>query len=371
MAHGTWNRTDAPVERVTSSVYRIPTDAPESDGTIEWSSTTILVVDAYGAGEHGLGYAYTDASACHVVDELLAPAVRGCDVTATRAAYDAMVHAVRNVGRPGIAASAISAVDVALWDLEARMLGVPLAALVGRAHERIAAYGSGGFTSYDDRRLRDQLSRWVHDDGCRAVKMKIGRHPERDLARVRAAREAIGLEAELFVDANGAYDRKQALAFAESFSSLGVTWFEEPVSADDHEGLRLLRDRAPAGMRIAVGEYGYDPYYFRRLLAAGAVDVLQADATRCGGVTGFLHAGVLADSWNVPLSAHTAPSLHTHACCGVGRALNIEYFYDHARIERMLFDGARGVENGWLAPDLTRPGLGLELKRADAERFAA
>jgi L-alanine-DL-glutamate epimerase-like enolase superfamily enzyme len=201
--------------------------------------------------------------------------------------------------------------------------------------------------------------------------MKVGNHDCGDLGRISAARDAIGPDAELYIDANGAYGRKQALGFAERVAPLGVTWFEEPVSSDDHEGLRLMRDRAPAGMRIAAGEYGYDLWYFRRLLEAGAVDVLQVDATRCGGVTGFMHAAVLADSGGVPLSAHTAPSLHTHLCCASGPAVNVEYFHDHARIERLLFDGSRSIHDGCLAPDLARPGLGLELKRPDAARYAA
>src|SRR5207248_1073491 len=152
---------------------------------------------------------------------------------------------------------------------------------------------------------------------------------------------AIGPEAQLYVDANGAYTRKQALAQAEAFAEIGVIWFEEPVSSDDLDGLRLLRDRSPAGIRIAAGEYGYDLFYFRRMLEAGAVDVLQADATRCAGVTGFLAAAALCEAHNMPFSAHTAPSLHTHLCCAAATVMNVEYFHDHARIERLLLDGAR------------------------------
>jgi L-alanine-DL-glutamate epimerase-like enolase superfamily enzyme len=199
--------------------------------------------------------------------------------------------------------------------------------------------------------------------------MKVGRQPDEDLRRVRCAREAIGPDAALFVDANGAYDRKQALAFAAAFAESGATWFEEPVSSDDLEGLRLLRDRAPSGLDIAAGEYGYDLFYFRRMLAAGAVDVLQADATRCGGITGFLRAAALADAWGLPLSAHTAPGVHLHPACAAPRLCHVEYFHDHVRIERMLFDGAVTPVDGALHPDLSRPGLGLELKTRDADRF--
>jgi L-alanine-DL-glutamate epimerase-like enolase superfamily enzyme len=176
---------------------------------------------------------------------------------------------------------------------------------------------------------------------------------------------------ELFVDANGAFDVKTALHFAEEFGELDVRWFEEPVSSDDLEGLHLIRERAPAGMQIAAGEYGFDTYYFRRMLDARAVDVLQADATRCQGFTGFLEANVLCASRNLPLSAHCAPALHAHVCASASRLIHIEYFHDHARIERMLFAGIAEVHNGHLTLDTTQPGLGFELKEADAERFAA
>ena len=263
---------------------------------------------------------------------------------------------------------AISAVDVALWDLKARLLDVPLVSLLGAARESVPIYGSGGFTSYDDRQLRRQLGGWV-EQGIPRVKMKIGRDPAADIGRVRSARDAIGRDAELFVDANGAYIAKQALAQAERFAEFGVAWFEEPVSSDDLAGLRLMRDRGPAGMDIAAGEYGYDPFYFRRMLEAEAVDVLQADATRCGGITGFLHAGSLCAAWPIPLSAHTAPSIHAHVCCSLPQVCHLEYFHDHVRIERMLFDGVLEPVGGELRTDRSRPGLGLELKTTDAEQW--
>jgi L-alanine-DL-glutamate epimerase-like enolase superfamily enzyme len=265
---------------------------------------------------------------------------------------------------------AISAVDCALWDLKARLLGVPLVTLLGQVRTAAPVYGSGGFISYSDRQLAKQLSGWVHQ-GIPRVKMKIGRDARRDIERVRVARNAIGQKAALYVDANGAYSRKQALAQAERFADFGVRWFEEPVSSDDLEGLRLMRDRAPAMMDIAAGEYGYDIFYFRNMLAAGAVDVQQADITRCGGVTGFLEIAALCQAHNIPLSGHTAPALHTHVACAVTPFMNLEYFHDHVRIERMFFDGLPQLVNGALRPDLSRPGLGLEFKYRDAEKFAA
>jgi L-alanine-DL-glutamate epimerase-like enolase superfamily enzyme len=356
------------VECLEVSAYTIPTDAPESDGTYEWDRTTLVLVEASAGGRSGLGYSYADTATARLIDELLADVVRGRDAMAVPAIWAAMTHAVRNLGRPGIASMAISAVDSALWDLKARLLDLPLVELLGQAHDSAPVYGSGGFTSYSIERLREQLIGWAAE-GIPRVKMKIGTHPEDDLGRVKAAREAVGPGVDLFVDANGAYSRKQALAFAEAFAGLGVSWFEEPVSADDLEGLRLLRDRAPAGMDIAAGEYGYDLSYFRRMLEAGAVDVLQADATRCAGITGFLQVAPLCQARGLGLSAHCAPALHVHPCCAVLPLRHLEYFHDHARIEHLLFDGVPTPVAGRLHPDLSRPGMGLQFKHSDAERY--
>jgi L-alanine-DL-glutamate epimerase-like enolase superfamily enzyme len=280
-----------------------------------------------------------------------------------------MVQAIRNLGRPGIASMAISAVDVALWDLKGKLLDCSLMTLLGAVRDAVPVYGSGGFTSYPIDRLQTQLGDWV-GQGIPRVKMKIGTRPADNLDRVRAARQAIGPEAELYVDANGAYSRKQALAQAEAFQECGVVWFEEPVVADDLTGLHLIRDRGPAGMAIAAGEYGYDLWYFRRMLEAEAVDVLQADGSRCAGISGFLRAAVLAEARGLALSAHCAPSLHMQACCAIPLLSPIEYFHDHVRIERIFFDGALTPVDGSLHPDRTRPGLGLTLKRADAAPYA-
>jgi L-alanine-DL-glutamate epimerase-like enolase superfamily enzyme len=342
---------------IRARAYRIPTSSPESDGTYEWDATTMVVVEVEAGGATGLGYTYADAAAAR-----LAASLDIGDPFDNQ--WDRMLHQVRNLGRPGVAAMAISAVDCALWDLKAKILKMPLARLLGCVRKRVPIYGSGGFTSYSEAQLVEQLGGWVAR-GIPRVKMKVGRDPAADCRRVAAAKGAIGT-AELFVDANGAYQAKQALAQSRAFE--GVTWFEEPVSSDDLEGLAWLRSRAR--MRVVAGEYGFDPWYFRRMLSAGAVDVLQADASRCCGITGFLQAAALADGFQVPLSAHCAPSLHLHAACAVRRLEALEYFHDHVRIEDMLFDGARQPVDGMLEPDWSRPGLGLTFKRKEAERYA-
>jgi L-alanine-DL-glutamate epimerase-like enolase superfamily enzyme len=361
---------DSQILSATAQAFRIPTDALEADGTIEWRATTLVLATVEAGDCIGTGYTYADAAAADIINGTLAEQVRGQDALAIPRLWSQMVRAVRNIGWRGVCACAISAVDVALWDLKARLFDRPLHALFGPARDEVAVYGSGGFTSYSESCLCEQLSGWVEHEGCRWVKMKVGTNPANDVTRVSAARRAIG-DAGLFVDANGAYGRKHALQFAHRFADLDVAWFEEPVSSDDLEGLRILRDHAPPVMEIAAGEYGYEPFYFRRMLDAGAVDVLQADATRCGGYTGFLKAAELADAWGLPLSAHTAPALHLPVCCAAPRLRHIEWFHDHSRIERMVFDGAPVPRNGAIAPAHDRPGHGLVFKQKDAARLAA
>jgi L-alanine-DL-glutamate epimerase-like enolase superfamily enzyme len=277
-----------------------------------------------------------------------------------------MQREARNFGRQGLCAMAISAVDIALWDLRAKLLGLSLADSLGRVHDAIPAYGSGGFTSYTDGELSEQLRGWV-ERGCRAVKIKVGREPERDPERLAAAREAIGAEVKLMVDANGAFDRRSAARWAERYDDFGVSYLEEPVSSDDLEGLRWLREAVPAGMEVAAGEYAWDLPELR--LLAGCVDVLQGDVTRCGGITNLLRADGICRAGGLPFSAHCAPQVSAHLCCAVERAVHIEYFHDHERVESLLFDGVLALEDGELRPDPARPGLGIELKQAEADRF--
>ena len=334
-----------------------------------WRSTTLVCAHARAGDRFGFGYSYGSAAVVTLIHDQLAGELLGIDALATERAHNALLAAVRNVGRPGIAACAISALDIALWDLKAKLLGLPLYRLLGEARAAVEVYGSGGFTSYSIDELCEQLAGWA-SRGITRVKMKVGSEPEHDVERVAAARGALPRTTRLMVDANGAYRAKQALALAGELARLGVDWFEEPVSSDDLAGLRLLRERAPAGLAIAAGEYGYDPLYFRRMLQAGAVDVLQADATRCLGVSGFMAAARLCQAFGIPLSAQSAPSLHAQLGCAATPLLHVEYFHDHVRIEQALFDGFLAPVDGRLRPDRTRPGLGVDLKQPDAARYA-
>jgi L-alanine-DL-glutamate epimerase-like enolase superfamily enzyme len=355
------------VESLSVAAYTVPTDEPESDGTLEWDSTTMVVVEVRAGGKTGLGYTYGPAAIAALIDGELRSIVHGSDacVPARTAAH--MCRHLRNAGHPGVAMCAVSAVDVALWDLKARLLDVPLVDVLPRANESVPIYGSGGFTSYSLDRLREQLGGWVAE-GIPRVKMKLGREPDRDPERLDAARAAIGDETELFVDANGAFSPKQALGWARRYAGdWGVTWFEEPVSSGELDGLGFVREHAP--LDVAAGEYAYVPTDFRNLL--GRVDCLQADVTRCGGVTGLLRVAGFAELHALPLSGHCAPAVSAHALTAAPTLRHLEWFHDHVRIERMFFDGFLEPRNGVVTPDRSRPGHGLEFKQSDAARYAA
>ncbi|MFP5347782.1 MAG: enolase C-terminal domain-like protein, partial [Actinomycetes bacterium] len=360
---------DPTVRSLEVSAYTVPTDQPEADGTITWDSTSLVVVEPTAEGVTGLGWSYTSPHAVGLVRDVLAQCVVGADALDVRGHQETMRRRVRNIGYRGLAANAISAVDIALWDLKAKLLGQPLAKVLGRWTPTLPIYGSGGFTTYDAQRTSEQLGRWVHELGIPRVKIKIGESwgsdEQRDLDRIGLARSVIGPDTELFVDANGGYGAGQAVRMAHAMESERVTWFEEPVSSDDERGLALVRGQVLPD--VAAGEYVFDEIDALRLCRAGAVDCLQLDVTRCGGVTGWLQAAAVAAAHCVPLSAHCAPNLHAAFVGAVPKVRHLEYFHDHARIEDMLFDGALDPAGGSLTPSTERPGLGLELRRSDAE----
>ncbi|MGR6968688.1 enolase C-terminal domain-like protein [Streptomyces cynarae] len=360
------------IDAVDVHAFEVPTDGPdgkEQDGTLDWESTTVVLVRVHAGGRTGLGYTYGDVSAASFVQSKLAPAIEGQDVTSPPALWQRMGVRIRNAGRPGVGAMAVSAVDVALWDLKARLLELPLVRLLPAYHDRVPVYGSGGFTNYPLDRLTDQLTGWV-EQGIPRVKLKTSRDLERDPQRLTAVRKAVGDEPELFTDANGALGRKEALYWARRFhDEWDVRWFEEPVSSADLEGLRLLRERGPERLEIAAGEYAYTTRDFVNLVERPAVDCLQADVTRCGGITGVLEVAGLAAAHDLDLSAHCAPAVSAHAFCAVRRLRHLEYFHDHVRVEDLLFDGTLSPVDGALRPDTGRPGLGLAVKWADAEPY--
>ena len=356
------------IERLDVSAYKIPTDPrPESDGTAIWDSTTVVLVEIEAGGVLGTGWTYASTAAAELIGDKFKTLVENADALDTRKLWTQMNGKLRNDGRPGLGSYAVSAIDIALWDLRARLYDVALCDLMGLVRETVPIYGSGGFTSYDRHTLQDQLGDWSRD-GLAAVKMKVGRDHAADPQRVAWAREAIGPQCRLFVDGNGGYDVSDAIAIAHVFAEQNVTWFEQPVDHQDLDGTRHVREHAPSGMAIASGEYITDTA--RAALVAPVVDVLQADATRCGGYTGFLAIDGYCDVTRKPLSTHCGPMLHLHVAAASLRVRHMEWFHDHVRIERMLFDGFIEPALGTLRPDRSRPGHGLTFKHADARQYA-
>lgn len=359
------------IDNVEAQVFTIPTQTPEADGTIAWTSTTMILVRITAGGVVGTGWTYGAAVCGALVTDVLAPIVTGRSCLDINGCWQSMVRAVRNDARQGAVGYAISAVDIALWDVKARLLDLPLHQLLGAVREEVPIYGSGGFTTYSPAQLREQLGGWAHEQQIPRVKIKIGESwgaaPSRDIARMSQAREVLGDDVELFVDANGGYSRKEAIRVMQEIADLDVRWFEEPVSSDDLDGLRQIRDVVSAD--VTAGEYGFDLYYFRRMCEAKAVDCLQADASRCGGITEWLRVAAVAASYGLEISGHCGPHLHAHVAAATPNLRHVEWFFDHARIEAMFFDGTLDPQGGMILPDPSAPGNGLTLRLSDIVDF--
>lgn len=351
---------------LSASVYRFPTPTPEADGTLQWDATTAVVVQVAAGGLTGLGWTYSTSAAAMIIRDHLAEAVDGQSADNVGASFEAMRRACRNLGTRGLVMQAISAVDIALWDLKARAHDMSLSALLGRVRPAVPVYGSGGFTTMSDDELHQQVDQW-RQSGCRNMKIKIGEawgtRIEHDLARVTRLRRLAGADVRLMVDANGAYTRGQARRVGHALDELGVVWFEEPVSSDDLDGLGLLRENLRCD--VTAGEYAADHYDAARLCPV--LDCLQLDATRCGGYTGFLQGAAIAAAHHLDVSAHCAPAVHVPVAAAVPNLRHIEYFADHVRLEPLLVDGVPAIGNGALTPNISA-GNGYTL-RADVSRW--
>lgn len=297
------------IDRVTATSYRVPTATPEQDGTLDWDATTAVVVHLAAGDDEGVGWTYSGTAAHTVISDLLTDVLVGRDPAGVTALWEDMRRACRNVGIRGLVMQAISAVDIALWDLAGRRAGRPVHKLFGADGAAVPIYRSGGFTNLTERQLADEIAE-RQAAGCQAMKIKIGRDDARDRERIEQVR-GVAPGVELMVDANGAYTRGRAGRMGHLLDELGVVWFEEPVSSDDVEGLALLR----AGLRcdVTAGEYVSDAYG------------------------------------------------------GVGNLRHVEWFVDHVRLEPMLWVGVPRAADGTVAPNAA-PGHGLRL-RPEAEEY--
>lgn len=358
-----------PIEAVWAEAFRVPTPQTEADGTLSWNATTMIVAHTRAGPVTGLGWTYADRACVPLIDHVLASAVVGRPVLDVAASWATMREQIRNLGRPGLVSCAMSAVDTALWDAAARLLNLPLSRLLGQVRDQVNVYGSGGFTTQTPEQLTGQLRGWVSDQAMGQVKIKIGEswgsNVQRDRDRVRLTRESVGDDVEVYVDANGGYSVGQAKRVARWLADYGVSWFEEPVSSDNLEGLSRLRNWCEAD--IAAGEYGYDLFYFARM--APAVDCLQIDVTRCGGFTAWFRAAAVAEAAGVEVSAHCAPNLSVHVGVATQNFRHIEWFADHDRIEGELLDGCLDPYGGFAAPSAEAAGHGCSLRRETAATY--
>lgn len=328
----------------------------------------MILVELKAGDIWSLGYTYGHAAIASLAKTLITSHVIGKNPLEIPLIWAELHRVIRNDGKAGIAAMAVAAIDISLWDLKAKLMNVSVAELLGSVRRKIDVYGSGGFTSYNEKELETQMRTWV-DLGVRHFKMKIGRQPNEDPARVAFVRECIGPVASLMVDANEAYDIPTALKRAEDFDKQRVSWFEQPINSQDLAGMCEIKKRFPPGMALADGEYIYDLPHVLNLIRARSADVIQLDVTRCQGITGFLKAAAVCEAAALPISSHCAPSLHVALGCALSGIMHLEYFFDHVRIEEELFDGVLPAKEGALEPDLSRLGLGLKLNIQKAERF--
>ncbi len=358
------------IREIRADHYRIPLPVALSDSThgtiLGFELITVRVRDAEGA--EGVGYTYTVGTGGAAVHALiardLAPLLVGRDPGRNEELWQAMWWALHYGGRGGAQALAISAVDIALWDLRARRQGAPLWRLLGGFDPRVPCYAGGIDLDF----TLDALLRQTDDNlarGFRAIKMKVGRPSlHEDVERVRAMRGRLGAGFPLMVDANMRWSVDDAIRAARALLPLEPVWLEEPTIPDDVPGhVRIVRE---GGLPVAAGENLHTLHEFRQLIAAGGVTFPEPDVTNCGGVTVFMKVCHLAEAFNLPVTSHGAHDLTVHLLAAVP---NRSYLEAHGfGLDRFIAEPLR-IEGGLaLAPD--RPGHGIELdwKGLDAVR---
>lgn len=316
-------------------------------------------------GAEGTGYTYTVGAGGDAIRSLiardLAPALLGQDEERVEAAWTRMWWRLHYVGRGGLAVHAISAVDIALWDLRGRRLGRPLWRLLGGHDPAVRAYAGGIDLQFPlDRLLRQAEDRLA--GGFRAVKMKVGRPRLRDdVERVRAMRELLGPDVPLMVDANMRWTADEAIRAARALGPHDVFWLEEPTVPDDVPGhARVLRE---GGLPVAAGENLHTLHEFAHYVAAGAVSFPEPDVSNVGGVTAWLKVAHLAEAHNLPVTSHGVHDLHVHLLAAVP---NASYLEVHGfGLERFVAHPLEVRDGVALAPE--RPGHGVDLDRRGLE----
>lgn len=348
------------IEAIDTDLFYIPLPTKLTDAThgdMEWFAVATVVVKCDGV--EGLGYTYTvgktgGPSIAAMIKHDLAPFLIGKDPRRIEAIWQEMWSRLHYVGRGGIASFAISAVDIALWDLRGKMTGEPLWRMLGGYSGRARVYAGGIDLLLSLDALREQTHQNL-ERGFRAIKMKVGRDKlAEDVERVAAMRELLGPEIPLMVDANMRWSVEQAIRASRAFAEHDVYWLEEPIIPDDIEGHTRIATEAP--VPIATGENLHTIYEFQKIIAPGYVAFPEPDLSNIGGVTGWMKVAHLAEAHNLPVTTHGVHDLHVHLLGGVSNASFLEAhgFGLEAYIKEPV-----GIEEGWaVAPN--RPGHGVE-----------
>ena len=348
------------VSTFDAAIVRVETD----DGIVGW-----------GEGKNAAGSTGTYSALVHLINREVAPLLVGRDPRDINAIWEMLYngeryelasaagHAMPRLARRGLTVAAISAVDIALWDIFGKSLGEPVWRLLGgRKAERMPAYASGGWAPVET--IGDQLKSYVEGGGFKAVKMRVGAidgAPHLSAARVRAAREALGSGISLMVDAHGTYTVADAKRFANLVEDCDLAWFEEPVIADDKPGMAELR--AHCSIPVAAGESDATRFAFRDLAMLRAADILQPDLGFCGGISEAMRIAALASSFNLKLAPHLwagAPAFFAglHVCAAAASSFIVEYSLGANPMLHDLIDETVELRDGMVAiPD--RPGLGI------------
>lgn len=313
-------------------------------------------------GLEGLGISAGHSAVQAVVEHTLKDVLIGQDPFDVEKLWNLMFWHVRGFGRKGVAFCAISALDIALWDLKAKALGLPLYKLLGPYTDSVPVYGSGGWTNFDESQLVEEQLGYV-ERGFRRIKMKVGKdfgtREDEDVKRLATVRKAVGDDVEIYVDANNGYYAKQAIRMSKVFEEFDVKWLEEPVLADDVEGLAAVA-RATT-IPVATGEHEYTKFGFKDLIARGGADIVQPDVGRVGGVTEWLKVAHLAHAFNLPVAPHSYQLIHLHVACATPNLKVVEYLGAVEQSDRVWYAEFAEPVNGMWSPDPTKLGLGLEL----------
>ena len=359
---------------ISTTLLHCPKGIPIQDATMPTPKTdgrSQLFVHIYtDEGYEGLGMAEATPGTRQVIQDALSRILIGKDPSDIEKLWDQMFWAVRGFGRKGVAFCAISAVDIALWDLKGKILGLPLYKLLGAYTDSVPIYGSGGWTNFTEKELIQEMEGYI-ESGINRVKMKVGKDygksEREDINRVEAVRKAVGDDVTIFLDANNGYYKKQAIYMAKEFEQFQVGWLEEPLIPDDIGGMANVSQATH--IPIASGEHEYTKYGFRDLVQRGGADIVQPDIARVGGVTEWMKIAHLCQAFNLPIAPHAMQLPHLHVACAIPNLKAVEYMNTQLEGDRIWYTEFPEQRNGMWSPFKDKPGLGLELDHYSISKY--